>query len=672
MTSTLLYFAQWIGHHPTLAGVIIFLVALSESLALLGLVVPGALMMTAAGALIGIGALQFWPIFGWSVAGAIAGDGISFWLGFHYRDGLRRIRPFRAHPEWVARAEDFIQTHGGKSVLLGRFIGPIRPIVPAVAGMMGMKPPLFVGINIISAFAWAPIYLLPGMAFGASLALAGQVSSRLAALFALLAIVVLIVIWIGRHLFRVVRYSAAAFAERALAWSSQHRIIGKFLTDLLDPNRPPSRALLLIAGLLVVSGWTFFGILEDVVTGDPLVRADRSVYEFLLQLRSSWGDQVMIFFTELGDAAILTPISICVILWLIWRREWRASVYWVSAIAFGVIATATLKFALKLPRPISVYHEGVSIYGFPSGHTTMSTVIFGFLAVLLAQGMTTTYRWIPYVTASLLIIAIAFSRLYLGAHWLSDVLGGATLGTAWVAFLSIAYLRHQVPAVPMKGLRYTVIIVFVAAAAWHVSRQYSLDLKRYEPQYRLRHMEFSAWWDQAWQSLPANRIDLGGELEQPMNIQWAGSLDRIRNELTAAGWKNPMSLSPSTALHWLLPSPDLSDLPILPQLHSGQKETLLMVYPLDGKHLGEQLIIRLWPSQLILIPDYTPLWIGYVAHEALYNILFLHVPHTGNDLNPPAFSQFEHSLKGTTFREVTHAPGRSNKEFEPTLLVRGQ
>ena len=97
-----------------------------------------------------------------------------------------------------------------------------------------------------------------------------------------------------------------------------------------------------------------------------------------------------------------------------------------------------------------------------------------------------------------------------------------------------------------------------------------------------------------------------------------------------------------------------------------------MVYPLDGKHLGEQLIIRLWPSQLILIPDYTPLWIGYVAHEALYNILFLHVPHTGNDLNPPAFSQFEHSLKGTTFREVTHAPGRSNKEFEPTLLVRGQ
>ncbi|MFZ0487486.1 MAG: DedA family protein, partial [Arenicellales bacterium] len=110
-----------------------FIVALSESLAVVGLVVPGATIMLAAGALIALGAMSFWTTTLLAVAGAIAGDGISFWIGRRYRDRLRGVWPFHRHPDWLSRGEAFFERHGGKSVVFGRFVGPVRAFVPIVA-----------------------------------------------------------------------------------------------------------------------------------------------------------------------------------------------------------------------------------------------------------------------------------------------------------------------------------------------------------------------------------------------------------------------------------------------------------------------------------------------------------------------------------------------------------
>lgn len=111
---------EWVGNHPHWAGVIIALVAFCESLAFVGLVVPGALIMFAAGALITGGALGFWSTFLWAVAGAILGDGLSYWLGHHYRSRIGTFWPFNHHPELLDRGAAFFHRHGGKSILLGR------------------------------------------------------------------------------------------------------------------------------------------------------------------------------------------------------------------------------------------------------------------------------------------------------------------------------------------------------------------------------------------------------------------------------------------------------------------------------------------------------------------------------------------------------------------------
>lgn len=192
---------DWVALHPNLAGFIIFLIAMIESLVIIGVFVPGAALLFGVGALIGMGTLELWPTLAWAAAGAIVGDGISFWLGYHYREQLHHIWPFKNHPKLFSRGEKFFHKHGGKSIAFGRFVGPIRAIVPTVAGMMAMSPLRFTIINILSALAWAPVYILPGAAFGTSLELASSVMMHLISLLLVIALFIWLVAWLIKKIF---------------------------------------------------------------------------------------------------------------------------------------------------------------------------------------------------------------------------------------------------------------------------------------------------------------------------------------------------------------------------------------------------------------------------------------------------------------------------------------
>jgi membrane protein DedA with SNARE-associated domain len=143
----------FITQHPALAYGAVFLISLSESLALIGLIVPGTVVMFGVGAIVATGILGLKPVLLLAAAGAVAGDGISYWLGRHYQDGLRRIWPFSRYPGMLQNGEAFFRRHGGKSVLFGRFVGPVRPVIPVVAGMLGMGPVHFSVVNVLSAIS---------------------------------------------------------------------------------------------------------------------------------------------------------------------------------------------------------------------------------------------------------------------------------------------------------------------------------------------------------------------------------------------------------------------------------------------------------------------------------------------------------------------------------------
>ncbi|MXS81483.1 DedA family protein [Nitrosomonas sp. GH22] len=244
--------------------------------------------MVTAGALIALGAIEFWPTLLVAIAGAIIGDGVSYWLGHHYRERLRSVWPFRSHAQLLAQGESFFQRHGAMSVLLGRFIGPVRPIVPMVAGMLGMPPAHFYAVNVLSAVVWAPAYLLPGMAFGASLALAGAVAVRLAVLLVLLVASIWLLLWLVRWTFRVLSPRAGQIVQTVLTWIGSHPRLNRLFGGVLDPSRPEAGALLMIGALLIGSTWLFLGVLGDVVSADPLVCADQVLYQLMQGLRMPW------------------------------------------------------------------------------------------------------------------------------------------------------------------------------------------------------------------------------------------------------------------------------------------------------------------------------------------------------------------------------------------------
>lgn len=131
------------SQHAGLAYLTVFLVALAESLALAGLMVPGSIIVFTSGVAVATGHLSLMSVLLVATTGAVAGDGLSYWLGYRYKEQLRNHWPFFLYPDLLTKGEAFFIRHGGKSVLLGRFAGVMRSVVPMVAGMMAMKPTHF-------------------------------------------------------------------------------------------------------------------------------------------------------------------------------------------------------------------------------------------------------------------------------------------------------------------------------------------------------------------------------------------------------------------------------------------------------------------------------------------------------------------------------------------------
>lgn len=148
--------------HSEWTGPIVFLVAFGESFAFVSLFVPGTAIMIAAGALVPEGAVPLMPLLVGGIAGAVVGDGISYWLGLRFGHLVPETWPFRTRPELLRTGHAFFERHGGKSIFFGRFFGPVRSVIPLVAGMMEMPPQRFWLANVASALIWAPLVTLPG------------------------------------------------------------------------------------------------------------------------------------------------------------------------------------------------------------------------------------------------------------------------------------------------------------------------------------------------------------------------------------------------------------------------------------------------------------------------------------------------------------------------------
>jgi len=157
---------DFIKAHESWAIAMMFITGFVESSAFVSLLFPGTTLLIAAGTLMQSGTLPYLPVVIGSVVGAVLGDSVSYWIGHRFGGGIARLWPFSRNPELLPNGIRFFERHGGKSVFIGRFFGPIRAVIPLAAGIMLMARGRFWFANIASALVWAPMLLFAGDVVG--------------------------------------------------------------------------------------------------------------------------------------------------------------------------------------------------------------------------------------------------------------------------------------------------------------------------------------------------------------------------------------------------------------------------------------------------------------------------------------------------------------------------
>lgn len=152
-----------IQHLGTLGYWLLLAVTFGESFVVTGMFVPGTVILVVMGGMVPHGYYEFHELAFFGILGAILGDATSYELGRAGRLHVERLSFVR---RYLASGKAFFLKHQGKSVVMGRFIGPIRPVIPFVAGVMDMKRGQFYLYNILSAFGWSLTYLTLGYVFG--------------------------------------------------------------------------------------------------------------------------------------------------------------------------------------------------------------------------------------------------------------------------------------------------------------------------------------------------------------------------------------------------------------------------------------------------------------------------------------------------------------------------
>lgn len=651
-------FLNWITANPTWAGLAVFLISLSESLVIVGLFVPGVAMMFGIGTLVAMGALNLWATLAWAAAGAVAGDSISYWLGHHYQERLRDMWPISRYPALMTRGEKFFEKHGGKSVLFGRFVGPVRPIIPTIAGMLGMPPARFVTVNVLSAIAWAPAYTLPGVIFGASMGVASEIASRLTVLSLTVLVTLWLTAWLVYRIYLFLQPRGTQILERLLNWGTTHRYAGTVVTSVLDPRQSEVRGLAIL-GTLLVSAAVLLVTVGHALFGQDLTLANKAVFKLLQELRVPWADRLMVFLTELGSSTVLLSVAVAVMAWLAWQRVWLAAIHCVATAGFAVILTIALDWSRSAPL-------GSLGSSWASGPVVMSTALYGLLTVIVTQGLRGVRRWIPYAAVGVLMVAIILSQLYLGAVWLSQVAAGSLMALLWVVILGAAYRLHATTPVAPHGLAAIAFFTLFGAATVQASIHYDRDLARYAPHRSVTPLAMTAWWSSQWQTLPPYRIDLEDRGKQPLTVQWSGPLSLLATRLNKNGWQAPPPLTGRNILQWLRPAPPLADLPILPQAHDGRYDALRLVHATSNPQ--QLVVLRLWSANFILHEPAQKLWVGTVTMvHATTPMPWLTIPITGTNFDEP-LKTLQATLNGLEKKTIKR-PRQQDMPWDGTVVL---
>ena len=413
----------YLTDHPGWIILLTFFLAALEGIAVLGAVIPGVALMFGLSILAGSADLSAVPVVIAGSLGAFCGDGLSYAMGHHFKHRIEQVWPFRTHPQWLAASEAFVERNGGKSLILGRFIGPLRAFVPLATGIFEMPVRRYLTFSVLAAAAWAPVHILPGYFIGSAVTTPALPDENQLLFLGALLIAVAVLTW----LLPWVVESTAGYRQRPAPANS-----GRYQSA----DGHPENQLL----ALLVSASALLGFAVLALTLPCLSHIDHVVSNTLFGLRQPSLDHLFLAFSLLGDRPELEMIGTIILVWLLLRREWHTMAYVVLAMAAAFLVPMGMHQLFNTPRPHFLMASPPA-YAFPSGHAFSAVVAWGFLYTVVARQVDKELRpWLLALSLAVIILTSA-SRIYLGVHWLSDIAGGVLLGIFTLGLLRWGWYR---------------------------------------------------------------------------------------------------------------------------------------------------------------------------------------------------------------------------------------
>ncbi|HEV3496776.1 MAG TPA: bifunctional DedA family/phosphatase PAP2 family protein, partial [Actinomycetes bacterium] len=434
------------------AYLVVGLFAMLETAALVGLFVPGELAMIAGGYIAYRGKADLIPMIILATVCATTGDSLGYLLGRRFGPSLKRTRlGVRVGEQRWNKAEQYLVRRGGRAVFLGRFVGVLRALVPTLAGASHMPYRRFLLWSALGASIWAPTIVGLGYLAGSSYkrveGYAGQAGLVLLGIIVTVAGVAAMGRWVAGHPEEV-----RAFCRRQIERPIPSRIHARyraqiqFLAGRLRPGRALGLALTLQLVFLGTAAWAFGSIARDVLTGRGAARVDGPITRALVEHRVDWLTTALDQLSAVGGGFTLVVFVLaCGLLARRLTGSWLPLLTLSVCLAGAGVLDDVVKPVIGRERPDvgPVVATGAGS-AFPSGHATQSVAVYGAVAYIVAGRLRTwSARVAAWTVALVLVLLVGFSRIYLGVHWLTDVLGGYALGALWLAAVLVTISAVQ-------------------------------------------------------------------------------------------------------------------------------------------------------------------------------------------------------------------------------------
>ena len=414
--------------------------AFAETGAFLGFVAPGEISVIVGGVVAGQGEINVVALIAIVWSCAVLGDMTSYYVGKRLGRGFmeKHGRRLKITPERLDKVEDFFRRRGGLTILVGRFIGLVRPIAPFLAGSTHMSFRRFVAYDIVAAGAWATTFVLLGFVFWHSFDKVSEYARKGAFYLGATVAFGVALVWLVRH--------RADVRERLLASRIGRRVVGplEFAWNRVTPGALGLELTTLLS-VAAVGSFAFVGyiiVLQDVVTTPGDLRA----LDLADDLHAAVAVDVAKVVTWLGSAyATWTAVLLAGAVLAARRRRLEAFVL-VTGLLLTIAGVHITKDAMERPRPEDPL-AGFDSYSYPSGHAAYA---MGWVAIAVAfnRAAPALRRVAIPIVAIVVVVLVGLSRIYLRVHYLSDVLGGAGLaatcfGLCAVGALIVDFVRHN-------------------------------------------------------------------------------------------------------------------------------------------------------------------------------------------------------------------------------------